>query len=199
MKKISFLFALLVLVGCVTSPRGSVSSSDGSVINSGEFVDEVGNIKLPIDRVDYRKDWSYLGSWLVPDEKSDGSGFHEVFTQPEAAGYFRKTGKFADGTVLIKEIRKFKRSDLTTGAGVYHSDTNKIWFVMVKDSKGKFKGDNWGEGWGWALFDNVTRLNKSKNFRSDCMGCHVPAKNSDWIYTYGYPTLLQTPFGKAGQ
>jgi hypothetical protein len=30
----------------------------------------------------------------------------------------------------------------------------KLWFVMVKDSKGSFPGnDLWGDGWGWSWFD----------------------------------------------
>jgi hypothetical protein len=24
---------------------------------------------------------------------------------------------------------------------------------------------------------------------ADCLGCHVPAKGNDWIYTEGYPAL----------
>jgi hypothetical protein len=35
--------------------------------------------------------------------------------------------------------------------------------------------------------------NVSTNFRTDCLGCHVPAKDTDWIYTEAYPTLTAQP------
>jgi hypothetical protein len=62
---------------------------------------------------------------------------------------------------------------------------------MVKDSAGRFPGNKlWGEGWGWSWFDaaNSARTT-SKDFRGDCLGCHIPAKTTDWIYVFGYPGL----------
>ena len=29
----------------------------------------------------------------------------------------------------------------------------------------------------------------STDYTTDCQSCHVPARQSDWIYTYGYPVL----------
>jgi hypothetical protein len=29
----------------------------------------------------------------------------------------------------------------------------------------------------------------ASDFRTDCLGCHLPAKKSDWIYVDGYPVL----------
>jgi hypothetical protein len=26
---------------------------------------------------------------------------------------------------------------------------------------------------------------------TDCQSCHVPARQSDWIYTHGYPVLTR--------
>ena len=68
----------------------------------------------------------------------------------------------------------------------------KQWFVMVKDAKGRFaENPIWGDGWGWALFkpDNAS-VNVAKDYKTDCLGCHIPAKDKDWIYTEAYPTLL---------
>ena len=146
----------------------SVSYAQGSKIDPGLFLSKDGKIHLPIDKVDYRRDWAYLGSWLVT-AKNDANGFHEVFTQPEAVDRYKKTGKFAVGTVLIKEIRSYQQSTLTTGPSVYHSSKNKVWFVMIKDSKGKYKGRSWGDGWGWALFDTKTKVSKVQNYKTGFM------------------------------
>jgi hypothetical protein len=151
------------------------------------YVNEQGKISLPKD---YRTTWRYLGSWAVPMKKAPGRGFHDVFTQPEAVEAYKKTGKFPDGTVLIKEIRKIQGGKMTTGQ-VYWAGDIDSWFVMVKDEKGRFKDNpNWGKGWGWALFKPADpQKNVSTNYQKDCFGCHIPAQKTDWVYMQGYPTL----------
>lgn len=151
------------------------------------YVDKTGQISLPSN---FRQNWVHLGSWVVSDAKAPGNGFHDVYTQPEAAKEFRKNGAFPDGTVLVKEIRKIASGDLTTGHAEWASD-NAVWFVMVKDTKGRFKGNpHWGEGWGWALYEaKDPKTNVSKGYVETCLGCHTPAKETDWVYTQGYPTL----------
>lgn len=153
-------------------------------------VDADGKITLPED---FRKNMTHLGSWFVPT--GDASGFHDVYLNKEAVDAYRETGKFPDGAVMIKELRHASSGSYTTGANVsFANDKVKQTFVMVKDSTKRFEGknDNWGEGWGWALFkpgDDKTNL--STNYRNDCLGCHIPAKNNDWIYTEAYPTLAK--------
>jgi hypothetical protein len=79
---------------------------------------------------------------------------------------------------------------MTTGI-VSSAGTLAGWFVMVKDNVGRFPGNKlWGERWGWSWFDAANPANTtSKDFRTDCLGCHIPAKATDWIYVLGYPGL----------
>ncbi len=70
-------------------------------------------------------------------------------------------------------------------------DDLKGWFVMVKDSAGRYPGNAlWGDGWGWSWFDaaNPTKTT-STDYRLNCKSCHVPAQATDWIYVDGYPAL----------
>jgi cytochrome c len=94
---------------------------------------------------------------------------------------FLETGQFSNGTVLIKEVRKIISRILTTGPVVWAGDTS-VWFVMIKNTKGRFKDSaNWGEGWGWALFEALNRnINTSKGYLESCLPCHVPAKQTNW-------------------
>jgi cytochrome c len=162
-------------------------ANDLSVETFKTYVSKTGEISLPEN---FRQQWTHLGSWVVVDAKAPGHGFHDVYAQPEAVIAFQKTGKFRDGAVLVKEIRKINSGKLTTGEAVWAAD-NAVWFVMIKDSIGRFKGNpSWGEGWGWALFEAKTpKFNTSKGYLESCLGCHTPAKQTDWVFVEGYPTL----------
>ncbi len=173
---------LLVSFLCLSGAQAQEKSETFS-----PYVDAQGKISLPKD---YRAKFTYLGSWAVPVEKSPGQGFHDVFTQPESVEVYKKTGKFPDGTVLVKEIRKINSGKMTTGQAYWAGDI-AVWFVMVKNDQGRFKNNpNWGMGWGWALFEaKDPNKNVSTNFQKDCKECHIPAKNTGWVYIQGYPTL----------
>ena len=151
-------------------------------------VDSKGNIQFPKG---FRTSMVHLGSWFVPE--GDASGFHDVYTEKESVVVFRKTGKFPDGATLVKELRASSAGTYSTGSGVTYSTTIKQWFVMIKDTSNRFT-DNplWGNGWGWALFktDSLDK-NSASDYKMDCLGCHVPAKDKDWIYTEAYPMLTE--------
>ena len=161
-----------------------------------ELVDTDGNITLPVS---FRDEWMFLGTWSIADEDVDTSsaasghgaaGLHNVYTQPGVAQIFRQTGKFPDGAVIIKELLKAETDSMTTGT-VSRGTVVEGWFVMVKDTEGRFDSNPlWGDGWGWALF-NATDPDTpvTRNYKTECIGCHIPARNDDWIYLNGYPVL----------
>ena len=65
---------------------------------------------------------------------------------------------------------------------------------MIKDTQDRYP-DNplWGDGWGWALFQPGKEGNVATNYKTDCLGCHIPAKDTDWVYIEAYPTLAMPP------
>jgi len=160
------------------------------------YVDSKGNISLPSD---FLSAWVHLGTWVVTSqtavgpgisETSPGPGLHGVYTQPGSLKAYKMDSKWPDGTVIIKEIRTIKWDDMPTGHVIY-GDEATSWFVMIKDSKGRFKNNpNWGEGWGWALFKgNNPKKNLSTNCKNDCVGCHEAVRSSDRVFIQGYPAL----------
>lgn len=182
--RVGGLGLVVVILGYFLLSSGTVMAGK-SVFSP--YVDEKGQISLPDD---FRINMVHLGSFFVPE--GEASGFHDVYSSAETIVYYRKHGKFPDGATLVKELRAHASGDYTTGKNVsYATGDIKQWFVMVKDAKGRFP-DNpiWGEGWGWALFktDNPTK-NVSTSYKKDCLSCHFPAKDNDWIYVEGYPTL----------
>jgi hypothetical protein len=152
------------------------------------YVDDTGAITLP-DPMTVREKWSSLGTWVVQGDNG-AEELHLVYTQPGTIDAFSKTKQFPDGSVLVKEVRKAAQGTRTTGH-VAWSGEEVLWFVMVKDRKGRFAENAiWAKGWGWGLFlaeDPAT--NVATDFGNDCMTCHEPAQNSDWVYQEGYPVL----------
>jgi len=151
------------------------------------YVDSQGEITFPEG---FQTSMVHLGSWYVPE--GDASGFHDVYTEKESVKAFRKTGEFPDGATLVKVLRESSSGGYTTGANVnYATSEIKQWFVMVKDAKQHFPGNSqWGDGWGWALFKpSNTDQNVVKDYTADCLGCHIPARDQDWVYTEAYPLL----------
>jgi Cytochrome P460 len=175
---------LMILIASIVLPvhQTAAENSDFS-----PYVNASGAISFPGD---FRINMTHLGSWYVPE--GEASGFHDVYTESESVLHYRKHGEFPDGATVVKELRHAKSDDYTTGSNVSHATAEiKQWFVMIKDTKGRFR-DNaiWGDGWGWALFQTVDKnKNIAKNYTKDCLDCHVPAKETDWIYVEGYPTL----------
>lgn len=149
------------------------------------YVDAKGSITVPPD---YRTKWVFLGTWSVAagERKTGAKSLHNVYTQPGVVETYRNGGEFPDGTVLVKELLSAETGPMTTGT-VSHGVDVEGWFVMVKDTKNRFPNDKrWGDGWGWALFDPDGKL-KTKDYKAECLGCHIPAKSTDWIYVAGYP------------
>lgn len=153
-----------------------------------EFVNSQGEISIPPD---YRIAFSHLGTFAIASKVGGPlDQLHGVYARAEDVQSYRKNGKFPDGAIIVKDVYKTKTENLTTGT-VTWADTPDIWFVMVKDSKDRFKGnDLWGDGWGWALFEaKDPKKQVATDYRTDCRTCHVPAKDDDWLYIRGYAVL----------
>lgn len=151
-------------------------------------VDSKGNMQVPAD---YQTAYQMLGTWAVAAKDGPGSKeMHVVYASPGTVAAYRKTGHYPDGTVLVKEVFKTTTKSMTTGT-VSSADTLAGWFVMVKDDVGRFPSNKlWGDGWGWAWFGATdAKKTTSTDYKADCQVCHIPARDSDWVYTEGYPIL----------
>jgi hypothetical protein len=152
------------------------------------YVTKEGGISLPTD---YREKFLHMGSWAVAKKPEQPvHEMHNVYARPEDIQGYRRDGKFPDGAVLVKEITRVGSDKLTTGQSAWSTGV-KVWFVMIKDAKGRYPGNPlWGDGWGWALFkSDAPDKQVSTDYKKDCLGCHIPAQSTDWVYVQGYPVL----------
>ncbi len=185
---------LLIIVLCLVATVASAAGEKQTAFSA--FVDSKGSINLPKD---FRSTWVHLGTWLVTStaaagpvisQTGPGMGIHTVYTQPASLNAYKKNNRWPDGSMLVMEIRALQWDDLPTGHVIVEGEPIK-WLVMVKDAKGRFpKNPNWGDGWGWALFNSTdVKNNISTNYKNDCLSCHEPAKATDLVFLKGYPTL----------
>src|SRR6266436_2053927 len=155
--------------------------------------------KTAVGGIDHEGD---QGSWAVAADQGQGSQeLHVVYASPGTITAYRRDGHFPDGTVLVKEVH-FAATGLMTTGTISHADKLRGWFVMVKDSLGRYPGNNmWGDGWGWGWFDAANPSTPSRSlplpdgveasldYRENCKSCHLPAQATGWIYVDGYPPL----------
>jgi len=187
-KAIGIALATALAIGGAAALAQARGDAAGGGMAAAKVVDASGNLRVPAN---YRETYQALGSWAIAADGGAGSKeMHEVYASPGAMAAYRKTGRFPDGTVLVKEVFGATTASMTTGT-VSHPDTLKGWFVMVKDGRNSHPGNPlWGDGWGWSWFDAGKPLKTtSTNYKTDCQGCHVPARSTDWIYVNGYPAL----------
>src|SRR6202007_3352228 len=169
------VLTLIILAGYEEVRPQSSGGYDGF-----DLVDKTGNIRKPID---YRDHYEALGTYTVLDPKGGGE-MHYTYASPGAAQYYRKNGKFADGTVLVKETFTTDHAQMTTGDARWATNKTIVWFVMIKDTNNRFPNNPlWGNGWGWALFKaDAPDKQVATNFKKDCLSCHIPAQSTDWLY-----------------
>lgn len=190
-----FITVLLALFGLSGFAHAENSLPTSFATTYKQLVDGDGNISVPAS---FQSSWVFLGTWSVATRDAQQGGLtsggagslHNVYTQPDVIEYYQKHRAFPDGAVLIKELFKGVTAPMTTGI-VSRVGELEGWFVMVKDTQNRFPmKKHWGDGWGWALIKTDSGENSiTKDYKSECLGCHLPAKSTDWIYTDGYPLL----------
>ena len=179
-------FAALALVASqLKSPAKAAAAAQSPFADNFSLIGKNGEIAKPKD---YRDKFESLGAYFVLDPS--GNQLHMTYASPGAAAYYRQNGKFADGTVLVKEVFGTDHAQMTTGDAHFAKDT-KVWFVMVKDDQGLHKDSKfWGDGWDWSLYkSDAPDKQVAVSYKHDCQGCHIPAQNTDRIYVQGYPVL----------
>src|SRR5262249_52427069 len=133
--RISIVAVLLVIF----AGYQQVKTQSNSSYNGFDLVDKTGNNRKPRGYPDH---YQAPGTYTVLDPKGDQ--LHFTYASPGAAAFYRKNGKFADGTVLVKEVFGTDHAQMTTGDAHWASGT-KVWFVLIKDDKGRYPGNPlWG-------------------------------------------------------
>lgn len=152
------------------------------------------------------RDWVFIGAPLTPHGLNNGKAnfpeFHNVYTQPAALKVYRATGKWPEGTMMVKELQLTDGpaenpdgSRLEASGRGYFPGKAAGLDVAVKDSKRFAKSKNWG-------FFNFNHTPPpylpaaAERPVSECAGCHIANAHEDMVYVNLYKPII-TPLPTA--
>lgn len=138
----------------------------------------------------YRK-WPHVGTPLTPHDMNDGKAvfpeFHNVYIDPVAFDVYEKTGKFPNGTVLVKELVSVGSKQASSGKGYFMGEFIGL-EISMKD-KARFKD----EAGNWAFFsfghEYPLAATAKPQPAANCSACHGTLADEDFVFTQYYPVL----------
>ena len=146
---------------------GAEPAARGAVV---EFTPD-GKLKQPVG---YRQ-WIYVGASVTPNDLNGGKAlfpeFHAIYIDPESFAEYRETGKFRDGTVLVKELSSVGSKETTSGKGYFLGDFTGLAVYFSFGHKYPLKAE----------------VSKSPTFA--CNKCHQDSAKQDWVFTQNYNVL----------
>lgn len=140
------------------------------------------------------REWIFVGTPVTPNDMNNGKApfpeFHNVYIDPVSYKHYKKTGKFRDGTILVKELVSVGAKSAASGNGYFEGDYIGL-EATIKDSKRFAK-----EPGTWAYF-SFTNPDHSLPYKKTapafpaavCNSCHDAAAADDWVFTQYYPVL----------
>lgn len=187
--------AALAALAYVGFNQATAEQGETVTVNHAVF-NEDGTVRRP----DNWRSWVFIGANVTPNALNDGQSlfpeFHNTYIEPSAYEHYRRTGEFADGTQLIKELVLTQTADEENGSKAtiagrgYFSGEFKALALEYKDSK-RF-ADRPG-GWAYFVFgDQGPPYADAAGALPDeaCAACHTAAIETDYVFTQFYPILL---------
>lgn len=145
-----------------------------------------------------------MGTPLTPNDMNDGKApfpeFHAVYIDPDSWEHWKKTGKFREGTILMKELISVGSKTAVSGKGYFMGEF--VGLEATIESSKRFPD----EPGNWAYFSFT--VGESTNKTADkpvhgaplkrtaaafpaasCNACHDASAGDDWVFTQYYPVL----------
>ncbi|WP_020484950.1 cytochrome P460 family protein [Methylomonas sp. MK1] len=127
------------------------------------------------------RNWLHAKSMLIqPGHALENpfQGLHHVYANKQAESGL-KTGKYADGSVLVFDLLQYQEKDKTIQEG-----ERKLVGVMLKDAK-KFAATG---GWGFEGFAGNSKTERLvKDSGTSCFACHATEQKTDYVFSQYRP------------
>jgi len=186
------LFAASLMVSTIEGPASAQEVYTPQFTSDGKLI----RPEKPIWR-----EWQFVGSLVTPNALNDGNApfpeHHMVYIEPVSWAYYKKTGKFREGTVLAKELafvrapdgaNKDGSTDQTSGTGYFMGEFSG--FEITIKSKKLYPDDpgNWAY---YSFGHKAEPYNKTamKQPAEACNACHEASAAEDFVFSQFYPVL----------
>ena len=192
MNAIKMALAGVVILSSAVAIACASDDSDqemGAMARDVAVFDADGALKRPKG---YRS-WVYVGAPLTPNDMNDGAAafpeFHSVYVDPKTYDHYKRTGKWREGAVILKELVDVGSKRASSGRGYFMGDF--IGLEAAVKSKKRFADQpgHWGyfrftDEKGGKVHDVAKVLPKSA-----CASCHSGSADDDLVFTQYYPVL----------
>lgn len=175
----------------------TLTSAQEMSVNQASFTD-TGEARIPEG---YRS-WIFVGAPLTPNALNGGSApfpeFHHVYVEPSAFDHYIKTGEWAEGSQIVKELTLVRTGDdcdaetgacsAVSGQGYFNGEFSGL-ELTVKDTT-RFAD----EPGGWAYFSFGHHAppyaeTAAAQPTESCNSCHEVSAEADFVFTQFYPVL----------
>jgi len=154
------------------------NSKDDNKILGNNTISDYSKVKPSPNNIKYIPDFRNWKAVSTSDRFDNGS-MRIIFGNSIAIKAIEEhqTNPWPDGAIFAKTAWKQKtESDGSVSAGEFI----QVEF-MIKDAK-KYEST---KGWGWARWkgNNLQPYGDKPNFDQECIACHNPVKNNDYVFT----------------
>ncbi len=186
-----------ISLGTAFALTASLAHSQDIAISGATFAED-GAVMVPKG---YRE-WVFVGTPLTPNALNGGAApfpeFHNVYVEPTAYAHYAKTGEWANGTQIAKELVLVRTGDNcdaengscgeVSGQGDFQGEFAGL-ELTVKDTE-RF-ADEPG-GWVYYSFGHHAEpyAETAQAFPTEsCNACHEASADTDFVFTQFYPVL----------
>ena len=139
------------------------------------------------------REWIYVGTPVTPNDMNNGKAafpeHHNVYIDPKSWKHWKDTGKFREGTILVKELVSNGSKAAVSGAGYFQGEF--IGLEATIKSKKHFPDEpgNWAY-YSFSGKNHKTLTTTAKPFpAAACNVCHDTSAADDFVFTQYYPVL----------
>jgi hypothetical protein len=133
------------------------------------------------------REWIFVGAPVTPKDMNDGKPafpeFHNVYIDPSSWAYWKRTGKFRNGTIFVLEMVSVGDKKSSSGNGYFQGEFGGI-AASVKDKK-RFPNTPGN----WAYFGFGDKPSAAAQAEDACAACHKANAADDMVFTQHYPIL----------
>ncbi|MBL4762141.1 MAG: cytochrome P460 family protein [Gammaproteobacteria bacterium] len=139
------------------------------------------------------REWVYVGTPVTPNDMNNGKAafpeHHNVYIDHQSWSHWKATGKFRDGTILVKELVSVGSKAAVSGVGYFQGEF--IGLEATIKSKRHFPREP--GNWAYYSFSGKNHKKLAKTAKAfpakSCNSCHAVSAADDFVFTQYYPVL----------